>query len=176
MQEETIQQGCFVGRALCEIFIFRLLLHVDDDNRSRFLVDPDYPTTIDLDFCLIRLKRWRRRLSIHSRGQETVGPREVNKTGRVFYPERSVVTVLNWSGYVWTTNHVDNGCVVEWKGHSGFMSSESFTSLPPFRFEDKAWPKNSTFSPNYFGRSAAAGCTSDDRVLHCIDLEVSHLA
>ena len=45
--------------ARAEIFIFRSLLHVDYDNRGRFLVDPDYPTTIDLDFCLIRLKRWR---------------------------------------------------------------------------------------------------------------------
>ena len=110
---------------LCEIFVFRSLLHVDDDNRSLFLVDPDYPTTIDLDFCLIRLERWRRRLAIHSRGRETVGPREVNKTGRVFYPERSVVAVLNWSGYVWMTNHVDNGCVVDREGYLGCVFSST---------------------------------------------------
>ena len=66
----------------------RSLLHVNDDNRSLFLVDPDYLITFDPDFCLLRFKRWRRQLGIHSLTRETVGPREINKivgvgTGRL---------------------------------------------------------------------------------------------
>ena len=38
-----------------------------------------------------------------------VGPRDVNETCGMFYPERGVVAVVNWSRYVWTIDHVDNG-------------------------------------------------------------------
>ena len=48
--EETFQQGC-----LGEIYIFRSLSIVDNDNCSRSLVDPDYPTMIDFNFCFTRL-------------------------------------------------------------------------------------------------------------------------
>lgn len=70
------------------------LLHVDDHHRRFFLVDPDCSATIDLNFCLAIFQRWwRRRRQVIRR--ETIGPRKVNKTGRVFHPEGSVVAVLH---------------------------------------------------------------------------------